>query len=141
MPTQSQLKSFIDNFLLDASKRCFRYAVILEYNKIPVWSGAAQASTQTGFDITFPISTKAKAGDGTSLGLEKGQYTLGINNGKLDLGFESGLPYFEFLDDNPGRSKTSPWKFKDSMWKQFDERFNFIVESEYREKLTNFLGQ
>jgi hypothetical protein len=139
VPTANDVEKFITDFILDAGRRCFKYAVEKEYHKIPVWSGAAQASTQTGNDIAFGITPKANY-SGIAHGKSKGSYTLGITSDELEVGFNSGLKYFEFLDDKAGRSLTSPWKFKEGMWSQFNDRFNFIVESEFVNKYTNFLG-
>jgi hypothetical protein len=139
VPTANDVRTFITDFILDAGRRCFKYAVEKEYHKIPVWSGAAQASTQAGNDIAFGISPKANY-SGIDFGKSKGSYELSISGDELQMSFNSGLKYFEFLDESAGRSPTSPWKFKDTMWGQFNDRFNFIVENEYEQKFTNFLG-
>ena len=143
VPTANNLEKFISDFILDAARRCFKYAVEKEYHKIPVWSGAAQASTQTGNDIglniNFGISPKATH-SGIAYGKSKGSYKLSISGDDLVEGWESGLNYFKFLDKSAGRSPTSPWKYEENMWKSYEERYNDIINSEYENAMTNFLG-
>jgi hypothetical protein len=104
----------VDSKLKEIHKRANKDMIKAVYPKVPVWTGEARGTLvpfARSVGAVIPINPVAvRRGHNATTGANQSTFNIVMKDGKYITQIDIQLLHYNYLESNPGRSPTAPWR-------------------------------